>query len=174
MQLEAPVVIEYDRWKWHTEGDFPKDQAAEQGYVHIGMFLAWLIRGNMLDPEWIARSGVGRAVAGVTEGSETATALRDTTDGALTSDMLSAEGLAFTSAYYAPEYGYSRDWRGVFGHRADSYDVPDAWETYDRIAPLIDRRHDEWIAAGEPELLPMPSLIPSWLAFWRVGPRRTR
>lgn len=108
-------MIEYDRWKWHTEGDYPKDQASEQGYVHIGMFLAWLIRRNMLDPEWIARSGVGRAVVGVTEGSETATALRDMTDGALTSDMLAAEGLAFTSAYYAPEYGYPRDWRGVFG-----------------------------------------------------------
>jgi hypothetical protein len=168
------MVIEYDRWKWHTEGDFPKDQMPEQGYVHIGMYVAWLIRADMLDPAWVARSGVHRAMAAVTDGSETATALRDMTDGALTSEMLSAEGRAFTSAYYAPEYGYSRDWRGVFGRRADKYDVPDDWDTYDRIASLIDRRHDEWVAAGKPELLPMPSLIPGWLAFWRAKPRPQR
>ena len=168
------MVIEYDRWNWHTEGDFPKDQMPEQGYVHIGMYLAWLIRQDMLDPDWVARSGVRRAVGAVSEGSETVTALRDVTDGALTSDMLSAEGMAFTSAYYAPEYGYSRDWRGVFGRRADRYDVPDEWETYKRIAPLIDRRHAEWVAASKPELLPMPSLLPGWLAFWRTKPRRPR
>jgi hypothetical protein len=168
------MVVEYDRWNWHTEGDFPKDQMPEQGYVHIGMYLAWLIRQDMLDPDWVARSGVRRAVGAVSEGSETVTALRDMTDGALTSDMLSAEGMAFTSAYYAPEYGYSRDWRRVFGRRADRYDVPDEWETYKRIAPLIDRRHAEWVAAGKPELLPMPSLLPGWLAFWRTKPRRPR
>jgi hypothetical protein len=51
---------------------------------------------------------------------------------------------------------------------------PDGWETYDRIAPLIDRRHAEWVSAGKPELPPVPSLIPGWLAFWRTKPRRTR
>ena len=53
-------MIEYDRWKWHTEGEFPKDRMPEQGYVHIGIYLAWLIRQDMLDPGWVARSGVSR------------------------------------------------------------------------------------------------------------------
>jgi len=168
------LVIEYDRWKWHTEGAFPKDRLPEQGYVHIGMYIAWLIRHDMLDPAWVARSGVKRAVAAVTDGSETATALRDMTDGALTSDMLTADGMAFTSAYYAPEYGYPRDWRRVFGRRADKYDVSDEWGTYERIAPVIERRHEEWVAEGKPELLQMPNMVPNWLAFWRWMPRRTR
>lgn len=167
-------MIEYDRWKWHIEGEFPKERMPEHGYVHIGTYLAWLIRQGMLDPGWVARSGVNRAVAAVNDGSESVTALRDMTGGALTSEMLSADGLAFTSAYYAPEYGYPRDWRQVFGRRADRYDVPDEWETYERIAPLIDRRRAEWVAAGKPDLLPMPSLIPGWLAFWRAKPRIPR
>ncbi|HEX7431167.1 MAG TPA: hypothetical protein VF293_03145, partial [Candidatus Limnocylindrales bacterium] len=57
--------------------------------------------------------------------------------------------------------------RWILGRRADRYDVPDEWETYDRIAPLIDRRYTAWVAAGRPELMSMPSLLPNWLTFWR-------
>lgn len=88
--------------------------------------------------------------------------------------MPSAEGVAFTSAYYAPEYGCTRDWRGIFGRWADRYDVPDGWETFDRIAPLIYRRHAEWVAAWQTGAAADASLIPGWLAFWRTKPRWTR
>lgn len=161
------MVIEYDQWKWHIEGKYPKDQLPEQGYVHIGMYLTWLILNDLMDPKWVARSGARRAVAAVTDRRETGCALRDMTDGKLASDMLSGEGQAFTGAYYAPEYGYVRDYRGLFGRRADRYDVPDDWATYDRLARVLDDRFAEWVAAGKPELMPMPSLIPSRLAFWR-------
>ena len=156
---EEPSVIEYDLWRWHTEGVFPKDQLPEQGYVHIGMFVTWLIDLDMLDPDWVAKSGVKRAVAAIRDRQETPCALRDMTDGRLASDMLTAEGRAFTGAYYAPEYGYPRDWHRSFGRRADHYAVPDEWETYDRIGPVIERRYHDWIAAGRPELMPLPRLL---------------
>jgi hypothetical protein len=161
------MVMEYDDWKLHVQGDFPKDQLPEQGYVHIGLYVAWLIQRDLMDPEWIARSGVRRVAEAIRQRRETACALRDMTAGRLASDMLSADGAAFTGAYYAPEYGYPRDYRRLFGRRADRYDVPDDWETYDRLAPLLDRRYAEWIAAGKPELMPLPSLIPNSIAFWR-------
>jgi hypothetical protein len=170
MQSEDESVIEYDSWRWHTEGAFPKDQLPEQGYVHIGVFLTWLIDHDMLDPDWVAGSGVKRAVAAIRERQETACALRDMTDGRFTSDMLTAEGQGFTGAYYAPEYGYPRDWRRVFGRSADRYAVPDEWATYDRIEPLIEYRLSQWVAAGRPELMPMPGLIGGLLKFLR--PRR--
>jgi hypothetical protein len=81
--------------------------------------------------------------------------------------MLTDEGRAFTGAYYAPEYGYARDWRRVFGRRADRYAVPDDWEAYDRIGPRIERRYREWIAAGRPELMPLPRLLSALLALTR-------
>jgi len=101
MQSEDESVIEYDSWRWHTEGAFPKDQLPEQGYVHIGVFLTWLINHDMLDPDWIAGSGVKRAVAAIRERQETTCALRDMTGGRFTSDMLTVEGRGFTGAYYA-------------------------------------------------------------------------
>jgi hypothetical protein len=157
--VEEPSVIEYDLWRWHTEGAFPKDQPPEQGYVHIGAFVTWLALHDMLDPGWVARSGARRAVAAIRKRSESPCALRDVTDGRLASDMLTAEGQGFTGAYYAPEYGYARDWRRVFGRRADRYATPDEWETYDRIEALIDLRHRQWIEAGRPELMPLPRAL---------------
>ena len=171
MQPEESPVTEYDLWQWHIEGAFPKDQLPEQGYVHIGIYLAWLIHHDMVDQGWVARAGVGRAVAAIAARDETPCALRDLTDGRLASDMLTNDGAQFTAAYYAPEYGYPRDWRWILGRRADRYDVPDGWETYDRIAPLIERRHAAWVARGRPELMPMPSLLPNWLTFWRSKDR---
>lgn len=157
--IDEPSVIEYDLWRWHTEGQFPKDQLPEQGYVHIGMFLVWLIDLDLLDPEWVAKSGVKRAVAAIRERRESPCALRDMTDGRLAGDMLTAEGRGFAGAYYAPEYGYARDWSHAFGRRAAQYAVPDEWPTYDRIGPMIERRHNEWVAAGRPEYMPMPGLL---------------
>ena len=161
------MATEFDDWKLHVNGIFPKDQPPEQGYVHIGLFLAWLLEQDLVDPEWLAASGAKRTAEAVKERRETACALRDMTDGRLASDMLSAEGAAFTGAYYPPEYGYARDYRRVFGRRADRYGVGDEWLSFDRLAPVLDRRYREWIGAGKPELMPLPRLVPNWLAFWR-------
>jgi hypothetical protein len=168
MNKETPEVLEYDDWTWHTEGMFPKDQPPEQAYVHIGVFVAWLLERDMLDAAWVARAGVKRAIDGIADRSETPCVLRDMTAGRLVGDMLSPEGQAFSSAYYAPEYGYNRDWRNAFGHKADHYAVPDAWETFDRIAPVIDRRYAAWVTGGRPVLMPMPGLIGAFFAFWRA------
>jgi hypothetical protein len=161
MQNDEPEIMEYDQWRWHIQGRFPKDQLPEHGYVHIGMYLTWLIGRDLLDPEWVQKAGVRRAVAAVKEREQTGCALRDMTNGSLASDMLSEDGRAFTSAYYAPEYGYPSDYRRVFGRRADGYAVPDGWESYDRLAPLLDRRYGEWVSAGRPEYVPMPRLLGS-------------
>jgi hypothetical protein len=174
-QQEPPVedssMIEYDLWKWHTEGDFPKDQPPEQGYVHIGMFLVWLIDVGMLDPEWTDSRGIGPAVAAIAAREGSACGLRDLTHGRLASDMLTAEGRAFSGAYYAPEYGYVRDWNHVFGRPAARYAVPGDWATYERIGPMIEQRHHEWVAAGRPELMPMPRLLNALLRLARSRAR---
>jgi hypothetical protein len=160
-------MIEYDQWRWHIEGSFPEDRPAEQGYVHIGLFLTWLTNRDLLDSGWLERSGVERAAAALKARQESCSALRDMTGGSLTSEMLTAEGRAFANAYYLPEYGYSRDYRRVFGRLADTYAVEDGWDSYDRLAPVLDRRYQEWQAAGRPPLIPMQTLLPGWLGFLR-------
>ena len=168
---EEEALAEYDVWRWHVEGSFPKDRPPEQGYVHIGVYLAWAIEFGFLDPDWVARAGAEEAVMAVAERRATPSGLRDVTEGRLAAEMLTSEGRAFTGAYYAPEYGYARDWRAVFGRRADKYDVPDDWSTYERIAPLLDSRHEAWLAAGKPELMPLPGLLGTLLRLFRVKGR---
>jgi hypothetical protein len=168
MNKETPEVLEYDNWTWHTQGAFPKDQLPQQGYVHIAMFLTWLIDRDMLDAAWVAKAGVKRAVSAIEDRSESPCALRDMTNGRLASDMLSPEGQAFAGAYYAPEYGYARDWRNVFGRKADHYAVPDEWPTFDRIRPIVDRRYQRWVADGKPELMAMAGFMGAFFAFWRA------
>jgi hypothetical protein len=164
MQPDEDAVLEYDRWTWHTEGAFPKDQPPGQGYVHIGVFVAWLVERDMLDPDWVAKSGLETAVSSIRERGDTPCALRDMTEGRLTGEC-HAEG-GFTERT-APEYGYPTDWRRAFGRRADRYAVPDSWATYDWIAPRIDRRHREWVGAGRPELMPMPRLLAALMRLAR-------
>jgi hypothetical protein len=171
MQSDEEPILEYDLWRWHTEGKFPKNQPPEHGYVHIGVFVAWLANNDMLDEKWIAESHLAGASAAIRDRTGSPSALRDGTDGRLGSEMLTAEGQAFASAYYAPEYGYPRDWRRAFGRNADHYAVPDDWATYDWIAPLIDRRHREWIDAGRPDLLPMPRFFTMLLRMFRTRAR---
>jgi len=163
----GPDVLEYDDWRWHTEGKFPAGQPPEQGYVHIGIFVVWLAFHDMLDPNWVATAGAAKDVTAIRERRETVTALRDVTDGRLAGDMLTEEGAGFTGAYYAPEYGYARDWRKVFGRHADRYEIPDDWATYDRIEPLVELRYQQWIDAGRPELMPLTGLLSFLLRFFR-------
>lgn len=147
----------FDDWQWHLEGAFPKGRAPEHAYVHIGVFAAWLANHHLLaDPardEWVAE------LTALHDRTSPPSALREPTHGRLTSEMLTPEGAAFASAYYAPEYGYARDWQRVFGRQADTYDVPDTWESYGRMEPVLDERYAEWTAAGKPELMHLPGLI---------------
>ena len=167
MEHDKRSVLEFDDWHWHTEGAFPKGQAPEQGYVHIGMFLAWLIEHDMLGPKWVARTGTQPEIASIREAAVSPCALRDKTGGRLSSDMMTLEGASFAGAYYAPQYGYTADWRWVFGKPADKYAVPESWETYERIAVVIDMRYKSWVKSGKPELMNMPGLLGSLLTLWR-------
>lgn len=167
MTDDGPEIIEYDRWQWHTEGKFPKNLPLEQGFVHIGLYLTWAVERDFLDEQWVAEAGAGPILAAIKGREQTGSGLRGAADGSLTSAMVAGDGLAFTTAYYVPEYGYARDYRGIFGRQADYYTVADDWDSYARLSPLLDVRYDEWVAAGKPELFPMPTLAPRWLSFLR-------
>ena len=160
-----------DDWRWHVEGEFPRGLDPGQGYVHIGVFVSWLACHGMLDADWIDRAGLVSLTLELVERRVAPCALRDGTAGQLTRSMLKAEGAAFASAYYAPQYGYPSDWRRVFGRAADAYAVPGTWETYDRMAPVVDERYSEWTKAGRPELMQLPGplgLLSRILRPWRT------
>jgi hypothetical protein len=156
----------YDDWQWHVGGAFPQGRSPAQGYVHIGVFVAWLVRHGLVDRERIEQLGGAAELEAVVDRQGLPAALREVTNGRLSADFLNADGRAFASAYYAPEYGYPSDWQRTFGRRADAYAVPDSWETYDQVEPTIDRRYAEWIQYGRPELMPLPGFLMRFFGRW--------
>jgi len=169
METSEPKESEfgvYDDWRWHVDGAFPAGRAPSQGYVHIGIFVAWLVRHGMLDEARAAGGEARPAIDAIADRRAAPTSLREPTEGRLAAEMLTTEGRAFTSAYYAPEYGYPRDWQRIFGRRADAYAVADSWETYDLVEPTLDERYAEWVSKGRPELMPLPGVFVGRLARW--------
>jgi hypothetical protein len=141
----------YDRGKWHYDGVFPAGQPASQAYVHIGMYLTWLVLRGLVDETFFGRTWLGRDRLGpVKSRKRTACFLRRWLDEALADNMLTDEGAAFSDHYYAGSRGYLRDWEAEFGAAANDYSVPDTWATFDRISPILDGRYRAWVDAGRP------------------------
>ena len=138
--------VKYDDWGWHTGGVFPPDQPQINGFTHIGMYLVWIVKHDLHDPE-----SLGRDIAdGVKAGSITANDLADTIDGKLTAEGMAPEGIAFSNWYYGGESAYLSDWAATFSGRPE-YTVTDTPATYGSIERVIDRRYAEWVKAGRPQ-----------------------
>ena len=141
----------YDRAKWHYDGQFPSGRPISQAYVHIGMYLTWIALRGMADDTFFGRTWTGRDRLGpVKYRKRTACFLRDWLDEALADDMLTDEGAAFSDRYYSGSPGYLGDWEATFGAAANEYSVSDTWETYERIAPLLDSRYEAWVGEVGP------------------------
>ena len=126
--------------------NFETDLDNEAGGTHTGMFLAWAgLRGLLgfeFDDEVLAPLKA-REVTG-------AQLYFDLCDGKLTDDDLSDVGNAFAASYY--EAHFAADYQRVFaadmpngGESTDDFcSVPDTWENFDRLAPVLDERFEHW------------------------------
>jgi hypothetical protein len=137
--------MKYDDASWHSGGDFPKDLPAEAGATHTGIFLAWALlsglAGELHESELVEELEELRRRE-VTPG---AFFLR-TCDGKLTDEDLSTEGNEFAQDYFDFENGqYLDDYDSVLSSGLPSqYHVPDSWESFDRIRPILDERLSQW------------------------------
>jgi hypothetical protein len=138
--------VKYDDWPWHAGGDFPADLPPEAGGTHIGMFVAWaLLHGLAGDihliefPEPLARLRERRVTPGQF--------FLDACDGKFTDEDLSELGNRFAQHYYEHDDrpgAYFTDYAATVATEPSSiYHVPDSWETYDRLAPVIQQRFTE-------------------------------
>lgn len=134
--------IKYDDWGWHIEAAIDAGQPMEAGFLHIGLYLAWLIRHDLHEPTAFPRDHVAAVKSGELAGSD----LADDIDGKLVSDMLTDEGAAFSDFYY-PTYG--DDFASAFASQA-AYDVEDTPANYEWIAAVLDAALGAWTAAGRP------------------------
>jgi hypothetical protein len=130
----------YDRADWHLQAARDRGQPDEHAFTHIGLYLAWLIRNDLVD-----MAGIDDAlVADVASGERTGSELREAVGDQLSSDAMTPEGADFTAWYYPR---YLDDFAAAFAE-APAYGVADDGDAYARIAPTIDRRYAEWLAAA--------------------------
>lgn len=162
----------YDKAKWHYDGNYPDELPQSQAFVHMGMFLAWLIDHDLYSEEF--RDNFGKQIVALKARVITGAYLLEQADGVFADDMLGNEGNAFTRYYYGPARHsghYLFDYEEVVGSDMPTlYHVGDTWENYERIAAVLDRRYQEWIEEGRPSPREAPTLplpLPAPRQFWR-------
>ena len=140
----------YDQASWHLDGEWPRGVPQEQACVHAGLYLGWLAERGLLSEEMEREFRVeieafrGRQITGPR--------LYALAGRALTSEMLSAEGRAFTEAYYDLDTGaFLADYEAALGAgRRSLFEVPDTWEGFGALAPVLDDRLEAFRARRGP------------------------
>jgi hypothetical protein len=140
--------MKYDDASWHYGGDFPDDLPVEAGATHIALFVAWAASAGLIgelhtldSPDLLGQlldrslTPAGWFIAACDE--------------KFTDEDLNPEGNAFAAEYYVEsdaeirELKYLDDYVDVFPEFGD-YRVPDTWESFERLKPILDQRFAKW------------------------------
>ena len=134
----------YDKAKYHYDGEFPSDLEIEQGFVHTGMFLGWLI-DHRLFSDWF-RDELAGYVSAFNARKMSGPKVFEACDGVLTDDMLSDEGNLFAHYYFDFEQGkFLRDYEELLAKGLPTvYHVSDTWANYAKLKKRIDQRYRRW------------------------------
>ena len=142
----------YDKAKYHYDGEFSQELPQEQGFVHTGMFLGWVIDSQMYSEEF--KQDLDEYIVAFRARGMTGPKVFEACDGVLMDDMLSDEGNSFAQDYFVLGRGnYLRDYMELLGKRLPTpYHVQDTWENYDKLKKRIDRRYKDWERKNSPNL----------------------
>lgn len=145
----------FDKVDWHSGAEnYPADLPPEAGGTHIGLFLAWIIMNDLYGE--MHREDSSEAIEAVKSRRMTGREfLQQACDEKFWDEDLNAVGNAFARWYYGgdtnqgdpPDYRgfYDADYERVLASGLKSpYHVADTWENYDKIAPVITKRFEEW------------------------------
>jgi len=143
---DASPGAAYDKLDWHFDSAVSAGQPPENAFTHIGFYLAWLIRRDLHDP----RAFPSQHIDALKRGEMTGSDLADDIDTKLVSQVMSAEGRAFSDARYAT---YTSEYSDLFKEQPD-YGIVDNSANYARVESLLDRMYAAWVAQGRPDLLP--------------------
>jgi hypothetical protein len=138
-----------DRADWHYGGDFPDDLPEAAGGTHIGMFLAWAITRGFEGADH-QKFSTGELEAVRTRKMTGREFLFQLCDEKLVDDDLVDEVASFAHAYYVDDEtppSYLSDYSDALDTDDDLpslYHVADTWETFDKLAPILDKRFAHW------------------------------
>jgi hypothetical protein len=136
----------YDRADWHYDGDFPAALPREAGGTHIAMFLCWMMLQGHVGPDHM--DDRNEVLTGLTNRSLTPGQwFFKWCDGKFCGSDLDEIGNQFAEYYYCEEGKYKQyisDYDNLFSEYGDLYSVPDTWESFDRLSPIIRNRYHDW------------------------------
>jgi hypothetical protein len=143
--MERKVDIQktiYDNAKSHFLGNFPDSLPIEQAYVHIGMYLGWIIDTGLYSGFF--EEEASNQIFRFRRREISCTILSEIWDGYLGFELFNAAGNMFTYYYYGGGL-YKKDYDEILVKTLPSiYHVTDSWPNYDKMKARIDVRFEEW------------------------------
>lgn len=132
----------YDNAKNHFLGNFPESLPIEQAYVHIGMYLGWMIEKGLYSEFFEDEAGV--QMIRFKRRDISCTILSEMWDGYLGHELFEKKGNMFTYYYYGSGI-YKKDYEDVLAADLPSiYHVTDSWANFEKLSVKINQRYDEW------------------------------
>lgn len=132
----------YDRAKEHFLKDFPASLPIEQAYVHIGMFLGWMIENDLCSEFFIEECET--QIYRFKRREISCTVLSEIWDGYLGSDLFTEKGNMFCFYYYGGGL-YKKDYQNTLAKGLPSiYHVVDSWDNFAEIGKVLSLRYLDW------------------------------
>jgi len=138
--------MKYDDASWHYGGDYPDNLPNEAAGTHTGMFVAWCMLNELAGelfledfPEDLEKLRSGEFTPGRW--------FISFCDSKFTDEDLNDLGNDFAAAYYDFDNGeYLTDYENTLGSEFETlYHIPDTWDTYNKIEPLITKKYQAWL-----------------------------
>lgn len=132
----------YDLARNHFLGNFPSSLPIEKAYLHIGIYLGWIVDNHLYSEYFEEEASTeifrfGRREIGPI-------VLSEIWDGRLSHELFSYDGNLFTYFYYAGGI-YKKDYTSILVDSEPSlYHVEDSWDNYNKICEQISSRFEEW------------------------------
>ncbi|GJM60850.1 hypothetical protein PEDI_14020 [Persicobacter diffluens] len=132
----------FDHAKFHFLNKFPESLPIENAYLHIGMFMGWIIDQELYSEYFEEEAETEIFRFKLRELSPML--LSEIWGGALSHDLLNEKGKSFADYYYASGE-FLKDYESVLANGLPSiYHVQDNWRNYKKISDLMDHKFQMW------------------------------
>lgn len=132
----------YEKAKNQFLSHFPSILPIDQAYVHVGMFLGWMLEQELYSE--IFEDEEAHQLLRFKNREISCSLLSALWDGYLGEELFNEEGNEFCHYYYQSGM-YRRDYQDVFISKEDyNGQVEDSWENYEKLAKRITARFKDW------------------------------
>ncbi len=136
----------YDRAKVHFLGKFPEELPIEQAYLHIGIYMGWMIENRLYSEAFLEEAET--QMYRFKRRQISCTVLSEMWDGHLGPEMFNEEGNLFSEDYYLVG-DYVDDYIATLCKEYPTmYHVNDLWNNYETMKAKLTERFLSWKEAA--------------------------